>query len=107
MEVVKDGIAIYQSDDAELARPKPQSPQQALDTAREYFEEYLPAGLRKHDLALEAQRRGYSKDAAFLFHQATERSEEHTSELQSLMRISYAVFCLQKQTINTKLVLLI
>src|SRR3546814_6534941 len=32
------------------------------------------------------------------------RSEEHTSELQSLMRISYAVFCLKKkktQTINT------
>src|SRR3546814_4694836 len=26
----------------------------------------------------------------------TERSEEHTSELQSLMRISYAVFCLKK-----------
>src|SRR3546814_997199 len=33
------------------------------------------------------------------------RSEEHTSELQSLIRISYAVFCLQKKkpnTINTK-----
>src|SRR3546814_4555896 len=29
------------------------------------------------------------------------RSEEHTSELQSLMRISYAVFCLKKQTIST------
>src|SRR3546814_1677247 len=28
------------------------------------------------------------------------RSEEHTSELQSLMRISYAVFCLQKKTTN-------
>src|SRR3546814_20413009 len=28
-----------------------------------------------------------------------ERSEEHTSELQSLMRISYAVFCLKKKTI--------
>src|SRR3546814_2108652 len=28
------------------------------------------------------------------------RSEEHTSELQSLMRISYAVFCLKKQKIN-------
>src|SRR3546814_6764572 len=27
---------------------------------------------------------------------ATERSEEHTSELQSLMRLSYAVFCLKK-----------
>src|SRR3546814_6202514 len=29
---------------------------------------------------------------------ATGRSEEHTSELQSLMRISYAVFCLKKKT---------
>src|SRR3546814_7511957 len=29
--------------------------------------------------------------------QERERSEEHTSELQSLMRISYAVFCLKKQ----------
>src|SRR3546814_2586426 len=29
------------------------------------------------------------------------RSEEHTSELQSLMRISYAVFCLKKKTINS------
>src|SRR3546814_3351471 len=30
-----------------------------------------------------------------------DRSEEHTSELQSLMRISYAVFCLKKKTQNT------
>src|SRR3546814_9774007 len=30
------------------------------------------------------------------------RSEEHTSELQSLMRISYAVFCLKKKTITRK-----
>src|SRR3546814_7624463 len=30
--------------------------------------------------------------------QAAWRSEEHTSELQSLMRISYAVFCLKKKT---------
>src|SRR3546814_10006023 len=30
------------------------------------------------------------------------RSEEHTSELQSLMRISYAVFCLKKKTTNNK-----
>src|SRR3546814_10628648 len=33
--------------------------------------------------------------------QAT-RSEEHTSELQSLMRISYAVFCLKKKTKHTR-----
>src|SRR3546814_10278682 len=30
------------------------------------------------------------------------RSEEHTSELQSLMRISYAVFCLKKKKTHTK-----
>src|SRR3546814_6714995 len=31
-----------------------------------------------------------------------ERSEEHTSEIQSLMRISYAVFCLKKKKIEKK-----
>src|SRR3546814_6735848 len=35
-----------------------------------------------------------------LFDRAGERSEEHTSELQSLMRISYAVFCLKKKKTN-------
>src|SRR3546814_6014919 len=34
--------------------------------------------------------------------QSRSRSEEHTSELQSLMRISYAVFCLKKKKNNTK-----
>src|SRR3546814_6412368 len=33
--------------------------------------------------------------------QGVGRSEEHTSELQSLIRISYAVFCLKKKTVNT------
>src|SRR3546814_1497681 len=33
------------------------------------------------------------------------RSEEHTSELQSLMRISYAVFCLKKKTKNKHVIL--
>src|SRR3546814_8614145 len=35
--------------------------------------------------------------------QHRERSEEHTSELQSLMRISYAVFCLKKKQIKTRI----
>src|SRR3546814_8404433 len=34
--------------------------------------------------------------------QLSARSEEHTSELQSLMRVSYAVFCLKKKNINRK-----
>src|SRR3546814_2387718 len=40
-----------------------------------------------------------ASSAAHRAHASTEgRSEEHTSELQSLMRISYAVFCLKKKT---------
>src|SRR3546814_9107135 len=37
---------------------------------------------------------------AFVRNLLLARSEEHTSELQSLMRISYAVFCLKKQQYN-------
>src|SRR3546814_4232500 len=40
--------------------------------------------------------RAQTADAA---HHEIDRSEEHTSELQSLMRISYAVFCLKKKNI--------
>src|SRR3546814_5047197 len=36
------------------------------------------------------------RKGVMLFVSAAERSEEHTSELQSLMRTSYAVFCLKK-----------
>src|SRR3546814_986081 len=35
--------------------------------------------------------------------QAVSRSEEHTSELQSLMRTSYAVFCLKKKNLRLKI----
>src|SRR3546814_2156693 len=40
--------------------------------------------------------------SAQAYAEAAARSEEHTSELQSLMRISYAVFCLKKNKQNTK-----
>src|SRR3546814_2702288 len=42
------------------------------------------------------------------FEEANRRSEEHTSELQSLMRISYAVFCLKKKKkINNNILIII
>src|SRR3546814_9576861 len=45
-----------------------------------------------------AERRGCARSvAAINQHDIRPRSEEHTSELQSLMRISYAVFCLKKK----------
>src|SRR3546814_3608498 len=45
-------------------------------------------------------RTGHSSER---WQSATSRSEEHTSELQSLMRISYAVFCLKKKNIDFSL----
>src|SRR3546814_5899223 len=56
--------------------------------------------LREHllSLASDAADTGDAAEAERLTSAAnSRRSEEHTSELQSLMRISYAVFCLQKQ----------
>src|SRR3546814_1649297 len=47
------------------------------------------------DLARDRDRTGLRGRAS-----SDERSEEHTSELQSLMRISYAVFCLKKKNSN-------
>src|SRR3546814_4359531 len=44
---------------------------------------------------------GISSGQAITVSIAIKRSEEHTSELPSLMRISYAVFCLKKKTRNT------
>src|SRR3546814_10254120 len=46
------------------------------------------------------QRRGYRVDHAADAPAMEAKSEEHTSELQSLMRISYAVFCLKKKKNN-------
>src|SRR3546814_2461736 len=46
--------------------------------------------------------RGAFNDGSAWFQLSRLRSEEHTSELQSLMRISYAVFCLKKNNITSK-----
>src|SRR3546814_5575260 len=43
-----------------------------------------------------------ARDRSQSFSWQCRRSEEHTSELQSLMRISYAVFCLKKKKIHKK-----
>src|SRR3546814_4995438 len=51
-----------------------------------------------HDFILELPR-GYD---TIVEERGVNRSEEHTSELQSLMRISYAVFCLKKKKKNIK-----
>src|SRR3546814_1856098 len=60
----------------------------ASDAAAEVSESRgLSVSVRNNDIETVEQTRDRSLD----------RSEEHTSELQSLMRISYAVFCLKKK----------
>src|SRR3546814_2430647 len=65
----------------------------------------LPESQRAHALEIAAQEWDYATPAERQETQewlaengcCSHRSEEHTSELQSLMRISYAVFCLKKK----------
>src|SRR3546814_4791334 len=56
----------------------------------------LPAALMPGEAKALAER----KMAEVSVRSVTSRSEEHTSELQSLMRISYAVFCLTKKPLT-------
>jgi predicted nucleotidyltransferase/HEPN domain-containing protein len=73
IDIARDGIALYQSDDTDLPEPKPKTPTQALAMAREYFEEWFPSGdqfFRQYGYAVAD---GATKVAAFQLHQAAER----------------------------------
>src|SRR3546814_9412615 len=66
---------------------------------------HRPPGRRRGDRAHAVERRftSHQGEAAVGGLSLSQgRSEEHTSELQSLMRISYAVFCLKKKTKHLK-----
>src|SRR3546814_8865547 len=52
-----------------------------------------------HDHRDRRHHRGEAREPEIAEVGKAERSEEHTSELQSLMRISYAVFCLKKNNL--------
>src|SRR3546814_8260776 len=77
-----------------------------VDATVEYLDRQVGAGAQVVKLfgswagaAPETQfERWVVRPTAEIVRRLRERSEEHTSELQSLMRISYAVFCLKKKT---------
>jgi predicted nucleotidyltransferase/HEPN domain-containing protein len=73
MDVARDGIALYQSEDSELHQPMPKTPAQALAMAKEYFEEWFPAAASMKEGAEFWLQKGRLKDSAFALHQATER----------------------------------
>jgi uncharacterized protein len=72
IDIARDGIALYQSDDTDLPEPQPKTPAQALAMAREYFEEWFPSSMRKFKLTRDAIDQEFWKEAAFLLHQTTE-----------------------------------
>ena len=73
MDVARDGIALYEAEDSELAEPQPKTPHAALEMAREYFEEWFPsAGKFKRAAEFLISEDGL-REAAFNLHQATER----------------------------------
>ncbi|MGJ8482189.1 HEPN domain-containing protein [Sphingobium yanoikuyae] len=72
MDVAKDGIALYESDDRELHTPKPKTPDKALAMAQEYFDEWYPSAGGRLDTARYVMNQGRLKEAAFDMHQATE-----------------------------------
>src|SRR3546814_4655470 len=73
----------------------------SLDRLRAFLRSYADVNMR--DFGKSVIRTGEEalapESAERLREMKRERSEEHTSELQSLMRISYAVFCLKKKKI--------
>src|SRR3546814_7692583 len=66
----------------------------AMDAASEAKAAAAQADATRDSVLISAAAKGAFPDTATGI--STLRSEEHTSELQSLMRISYAVFCLKK-----------
>lgn len=73
MDIARDGIALYQSDDTPLLAPRPKTPEAALALAKEYFEEWFPSAAGRLDTARYVQSQGRLKEAAFDLHQAAER----------------------------------
>lgn len=72
MDVARDGIALYESEPTELHQPKPKTPPQALAMAREYFEEWFSAAMRRHDFVRFGLEKGHSRETAFELHQTAE-----------------------------------
>src|SRR3546814_8999294 len=109
------GDLALQADEPIPAQFLAQASRQGLDTAQTMqFPSMVSGGRASQLVSLKAVSDGYPlrgelrlSDAvagrAFPAGQSPDaRSEEHTSELQSLMRTSYAVFCLKKKQTNNK-----
>lgn len=73
VDIARDGCIVYELPCHPLATPKPLTPADAHRMAQEYFDEWFPTADGFLDTATYVQGQGRLKEAAFQFHQATER----------------------------------
>src|SRR3546814_9495896 len=79
----------------------PSSSRHSMNRSDAFFMRVAPSAAHRHGAA---PSHAGDPSALYLLQRRSSRSEEHTSELQSLMRISYAVFCLKKKN-NTAIII--
>ena len=73
VDIVRDGIALYELPQHELARPMPLTAADAYRMAKEYHDHWLPLADHARSLSETSINNGVLRDAAFMLHQATER----------------------------------
>lgn len=73
IDIARDGIALYQSDDTDLPEPQPKTPAQALAMAQEYFDDWFPSAGEFFDNYAFNLSQNRLSNAAFQLHQASER----------------------------------
>ncbi len=73
MDIIRDGIVLFEEPGHPFTEPQPLSPEQALQETQDYFEEWFESAGNFLALAEAAQQKAMLKEAAFLLHQATER----------------------------------
>ena len=73
LDIVRDGVALYDAPGHPLERPKKLKPAEALKEAQGYFDQWFESAGRYLETGVAHTERGWSNEAAFQFHQATER----------------------------------
>ena len=102
MNIAADAIALYQSDDSELATPRPKTPADALALAEEYYEDWYPSAGEFFEFFEAGLERKRYKIAAFQLHQSAERLYHtilltcsfytpHSHNLEYLRRLAKAI----------------
>ena len=73
IDIVRDGVLLFEEAGVRLAEPQALSAEQALQETRDYYGEWFESAERRLELANGALAKTYLNEAAFDFHQATER----------------------------------